>query len=225
MTKPSAKLTHRIRLRPQHLADACTGPFKSSCIVCYFIPFKNFAQRFSLTTCCPQSTMTQTYGCRWSSVLRRHASSPGHRDLQCAHGRSILYERSKQIRDNTASYNDFEKWANDTVSAQTGSPGANSRSTSIPPGSGEPCRISLPSYLSVLIVFARTQLAALAKAEGLKAKESNTRSATAAFTRHNDKRQRLENWGSQVAASVDCGPATTNGSCPSCSFCGRHHSL
>jgi hypothetical protein len=184
MTKPSAKLTHRIRLRPQHLADACTGSFKSSCIVCYFIPFKNFAQQFSLTTCCPPSTMTQTYGCRWPSVLRRHASSLGHRDLQCAHGRSVLYECQgkfeKQLCDfpgihNTASYNDFEKWANDTVSAQTGSPGASLRSTSIPPGSGEPCRISLPSYQCSLSSHALSSL------PSLKRKDSKQRNLTNAL--------------------------------------------
>jgi hypothetical protein len=83
----------------------------------------------------------------------------------------------------------------------------------------------IPTFMSLLINFARAQLSALAEEDEINQKKYNKRPATAAFTEHADKRQRFANWGAQVAASVNGGPATTNGSSPSCSFCGRHHSL
>ena len=83
----------------------------------------------------------------------------------------------------------------------------------------------IPTFLSLLIAFARAQLAALTEAEELNTTQSHKRPATAAFTQHTDKRQGLEKWGAQVAAAVSGGPDTTNDSSPSCSFCGRHHSL
>ena len=83
----------------------------------------------------------------------------------------------------------------------------------------------IPTFMSLLINFARAQLSALAEEDEINQKKYNKRPATAAFTEHADKRQRFGNLGAQGAASVNGGPATTNCSSPSCSFCGRHHSL
>jgi hypothetical protein len=79
--------------------------------------------------------------------------------------------------------------------------------------------------MSLLINFARAHLSALAEAGEINQKKYNKCPTTAFFTEHADKRQRFANWGAQVAASVNGGPATSNGSTPSCSLCGRHHSL
>ena len=58
---------------------------------------------------------------------------------------------------------------------------------------------------------------------------SSKRAATAAFADSNDnnnsKRQRLEQWGAQVAASINGDSAHPQGPKAPCIFCGRHHSL
>ena len=60
----------------------------------------------------------------------------------------------------------------------------------------------IPTFLSLLITFAHTQLDALAEAEGTLA---HKRTATAAFThtgKHKHKRQRFQKWGAEVAAVI-----------------------
>jgi hypothetical protein len=86
----------------------------------------------------------------------------------------------------------------------------------------------IPVYMSSLIAFSRSQLDALADAEGMTGTASSSkRTATAAFPDPNDnsKRQRFEQWGAQVAASINGDSANPQGSSSACSFCGRHHSL
>jgi hypothetical protein len=86
----------------------------------------------------------------------------------------------------------------------------------------------IPVYMSSLIAFSRSQLDALADAEGMTGTASSSkRTATAAFADPNDnsKRQRFEQWGAQVAASINGDSANPQDSSPACSFCGRHHSL
>ena len=61
-------------------------------------------------------------------------------------------------------------------------------------------------YMSSLIAFSSSQLEALADAEGMTGTASSSkRAATAAFADPNDnsKRQRFEQWGAQVAASIN----------------------
>jgi hypothetical protein len=86
----------------------------------------------------------------------------------------------------------------------------------------------IPVYMSSLIAFSRSQLDALADAEGMTGTASSSkRTATAAFADPNDdsKRQRFEQWGAKVAASINGDSANPQGSNSACSFCGRHHSL
>jgi hypothetical protein len=86
----------------------------------------------------------------------------------------------------------------------------------------------IPVYMSSLIAFSRSQLDALADAEGMTGTASSSkRTATAAFADPNDnsKRQCFEQWGAQVAASINGDSANPQGSSSACSFCGRHHSL
>ena len=87
----------------------------------------------------------------------------------------------------------------------------------------------MPVYMSSLIAFSSGQLEALADAEGMTGTASSSkRAATAAFADSNDnnsKRQRLEQWGAQVAASINGGSANPQGPKAPCIFCGRHHSL
>ena len=58
---------------------------------------------------------------------------------------------------------------------------------------------------------------------------SSKRAATAAFADSNDnnnsKRQRLEQWGAHVAASINGNTANPQGTTAPCTFCGRYHSL
>jgi len=64
----------------------------------------------------------------------------------------------------------------------------------------------IPVYMSSLIAFSSSQLEALADAEGMTGTASSSkRAATAAFADPNDnsKRQRFEQWGAQVAASIN----------------------
>jgi hypothetical protein len=64
----------------------------------------------------------------------------------------------------------------------------------------------IPVYMSSLIAFSRSQLDALADVEGMTGTASSSkRTATAAFADPNDnsKRQRFEQWGAQVAASIN----------------------
>jgi hypothetical protein len=64
----------------------------------------------------------------------------------------------------------------------------------------------IPVYMSSLIAFSRSQLDALPDAEGMTGTASSSkRTATAAFADPNDnsKRQRFEQWGAQVAASIN----------------------
>ena len=91
----------------------------------------------------------------------------------------------------------------------------------------------IPVYMSSLIAFSSGQLEALAYAEGMTATAPpSKRTATAAFAdpnaNNNNRRQRLEQWGAQVAASVNGDSATPQGPqgppAP-CPYCGRHHSL
>jgi hypothetical protein len=79
----------------------------------------------------------------------------------------------------------------------------------------------IPTFLSLLIAFARTQLHALTSAEGTL---THKRNATAVFA-HTDrhKRQRLEQLGAQVTAAVS--GASTNDDSKKCSYCGRQHHL
>ena len=86
----------------------------------------------------------------------------------------------------------------------------------------------IPVYMSSLIAFSRSQLEALADAEGMTGTASSSkRAATVAFADPNDnsKRQRFEQWGAQVATSINGDSANPQGSSSACSFCGRHHSL
>ncbi len=86
----------------------------------------------------------------------------------------------------------------------------------------------IPVYLSSLIAFSSSQLEALGEAEGMTGTASSSkRAATAVFADPNDnkKRQRLEEWGAQVAASINGDSANPHGSSSACLFCGRHHSL
>jgi hypothetical protein len=86
----------------------------------------------------------------------------------------------------------------------------------------------IPVYLSSLIAFSSNQLEALADAQGMTGTPSSSkRAATAAFTDPNDnnKRQRFEQWGAQVAASINGDSANPHVSTSACPFCGRHHSL
>jgi hypothetical protein len=86
----------------------------------------------------------------------------------------------------------------------------------------------IPVYMSSLLAFSSSQLEALADAEGMTGTASSSkRGATAAFADPNDnsKRQRFEQWGAQVAASINGDSANPQGSSSACSFCGRHHSL
>jgi len=87
----------------------------------------------------------------------------------------------------------------------------------------------MPVYMSSLIAFSSGQLEALADAEGMTGTASSSkRAATAAFADSNDnnsKRQRLEQWGAQVAASINGDSANPQGPKAPCIFCGRHHSL
>jgi hypothetical protein len=86
----------------------------------------------------------------------------------------------------------------------------------------------IPVYMSFLIAFSSSQLEALADAEGMTGTASSSkRTATAAFAYPNDnsKRQRFEQWGAQVAASINGDSANPQGSTSPCPFCGRHHSL
>jgi hypothetical protein len=83
-------------------------------------------------------------------------------------------------------------------------------------------------YMSSLIAFSSSQLEALADAEGMTGTASSSkRTATAAFADPNDnsKRQRFEQWGAQVAASINGDSANPQGPTSPCLFCGRHHSL
>jgi hypothetical protein len=69
-----------------------------------------------------------------------------------------------------------------------------------------PAKKDIPVYMSSLIAFSRSQLEALADAEGMTGTASSSkRTATAAFADPNDnsKRQRFEQWGAQVAASIN----------------------
>jgi len=77
----------------------------------------------------------------------------------------------------------------------------------------------IPVYMSSLIAFSSSQLEGTAS--------SSKRAATAAFADPNDnsKRQLFEQWGAQVAASINCDSANPQGSTSACLFCGRHHSL
>ena len=82
--------------------------------------------------------------------------------------------------------------------------------------------------MSSLIAFSSSQLEALADAEGMTGTASSSkRAATAVFADPNDnsKRQRFEQWGAQVAASINGDSANPQGSTSACLFCGRHHSL
>ena len=72
----------------------------------------------------------------------------------------------------------------------------------------------IPVYMSSLIAFSRSQLEALADAEGMTGTASSSkRAATVAFADPNDnsKRQRFEQWGAQVAASINGDSASING--------------
>ena len=77
----------------------------------------------------------------------------------------------------------------------------------------------IPVYMSSLIAFSSSQLEGTAS--------SSKRAATAAFADPNDnsKRQLFEQWGAQVAVSINCDSANPQGSTSACLFCGRHHSL
>jgi hypothetical protein len=69
-----------------------------------------------------------------------------------------------------------------------------------------PAKKDIPVYMSSLIAFSRSQLDALADVEGMTGTASSSkRTATAAFADPNDnsKRQRFEQWGAQVAASIN----------------------
>jgi len=88
--------------------------------------------------------------------------------------------------------------------------------------------------MSSLIAFSSGQLEALAKLEALDAQgmtgtaSSSKRAATAACADSNDnnrKRQRFEQWGAQVAASINGNSANPQGTTAPCTFCGRYHSL
>jgi hypothetical protein len=86
----------------------------------------------------------------------------------------------------------------------------------------------IPVYMSSLIAFSSSQLEALADAEGMTGTASSSKcAATAAFADPNDnsKRQRFEQWGAQVAASINGDSVNPQGSTSACLFCGRHHSL
>ena len=91
----------------------------------------------------------------------------------------------------------------------------------------------IPVYLSSLIAFSSAQLEALADAEGMTGSASSSkRTATAAFADPNasnsNRRQRLAQWGAQVAASVNgdsANPQGPQGPPAPCPYCGRHHSL
>jgi hypothetical protein len=84
--------------------------------------------------------------------------------------------------------------------------------------------------IPVYIAFSSCQLEALADAEGMTGTASSSkRAATAAFADSNDnnnsRRQRLEQWGAQVAASINGDSANPQGPKAPCIYCGRHHSL
>jgi len=91
----------------------------------------------------------------------------------------------------------------------------------------------IPVYLSSLIAFSSAQLEALADAEGMPGSASSSkRTATAAFAdphaSNSNRRQRLAQWGAQVAASVNgdsANPQGPQGPPAPCPYCGRHHSL
>jgi len=86
----------------------------------------------------------------------------------------------------------------------------------------------IPVYMSSLIAFSSCQLEALADAEEMTGTASSSkRDTTAAFADSNDnsKRQRLEQWGAQVAASINGDSANPQGLKAPCLFCGLHHSL
>jgi hypothetical protein len=79
----------------------------------------------------------------------------------------------------------------------------------------------IPTFLSLLIAWAHSQLTALTDAEGTLAQKRTT---TAAFTHTNSqrtKRQRFRQWGAEVATAIS--GASTNED--PCSFCGHKHSL